>query len=255
MRRLLLVCCASLALAGCGQSVVTRPRLERSIQRSFANRYVAQAKLLGHHGVSVASLHTRAFCDKGGPTLPDRGPGSDWNCYLSFNDPNVPLPDGTGKFEMNVHANGCYTAGGSSKVVGLLTLTSVLGRTVANPVAEWDACFDPTGSDTPQPGEGPPATVSLPTGKVPISDGVVEPELSCSAGARGGCIGTLTASIHGRTVATVNYQLAPKEANGFSFPVAGGDRRLGTPMTLTVAPFLGKVAAPTSRVTLGPAAP
>lgn len=255
MPRATLLVISLLVVAGCGRSTITRPRLERSIQRSFDNRYVAQAKLLGREGVSVSSLHTRAFCDKGGPTLPDVGPGSDWNCYLVYDDPNVPLTDGTGKFELNVHANGCYTAGGSSKVVGLLTITSTLGRTVANPVAEWDGCFDPTGDNAPQPPGGAPATVSLPQGKVPISDGVVAPTLTCSAGARGGCIGTLSARIRGRTVATVNYQLPPKGDNDFPFPVAGPDRKLGTPMTLIVRPFLGKAATAMSNVTLGPPVP
>jgi hypothetical protein len=242
---------AMLAARG-GDQIVTRPRLERSMEQSFAQRYVAEAKVLGHSGVSTASLEPRAFCDKGGPGVPDEGPGSDWNCYLHWNDRNVPLPDGTGKFEMNVHSNGCYTAGGPSKLTGLATLTSTGGKTVDNPVYEWDACYDPGGAAAANPVAGTPASVSLPKGKIPIDQGTAGPELACSDGAVGGCIGTLTATLGGKTVASVNYQLAPKESNKFSFPLPNRDRALGTKLTLSAQPFLGKSAQPTSEVTLGP---
>jgi hypothetical protein len=32
-------------------------------------------------------------------------------------------PEGYGKFEVDVHSNGCYTAGGPSKLVGFQTRT------------------------------------------------------------------------------------------------------------------------------------
>lgn len=247
---------AALGLTACGGgSTVTRPRLERSLESTFSNLYVKQAGLLGHHGVTTRSLRAHAFCDKGGPAVADHGPGSDWNCYMAFADPNVPLTDGTGKFEMNVHSNGCYTAGGSTKVVGQLTLTNTRGKIVDNPVFEFDGCFDPTGSNASNRIQGTPAAASLPTGTVPIDAGVVKPELACSAGAAGGCVGTLTAKIGTRTVASVVYQLPPKGSNGFSFPLAGADRRLGTKVTLTATPFVGTAARSTATVTLGPPSP
>ena len=242
---------AMLAARG-GDQIVTRARLERSMQQSFVQRYVAEANVLGHSGVSTASLKPHAFCDKGGPGVADEGPGSDWNCYLHWSDRNVPLPDGTGKFEMNVHSNGCYTAGGPSKLTGLITLTSTGGKTVDNPVYEWDACFDPGGSTAANAVPGTPATVSLPTGKIPIDKGAASPELACSDGAVGGCIGTLTAMLGGKTVASVNYQLAPKETNKFAFPLPNRDRALGTRLSLSAQPFVGKIAQPASDVTLGP---
>jgi hypothetical protein len=259
-RRSLLLCGVAVALSitACGgsTSAVTRPRLERSLERSFANLDVKQAQLLGHSGVSLNSLHPHAFCDKGGPGVPDVGPGSDWNCYMYFKDPNVPLTDGTGKFEMNVHSNGCYTAGGSSKVVGLITITDTKGKVVDNPTFEFDGCFDTTGPNTqvPAPG-GTPSVVSLPTGAVPIEDGVVEPELTCSKGAVGGCIGVLTARVGTRTVGSVTIQLPPEGDNSFSFPVPSQDRRLGTKLALHFAPFVGTVKQATSAVTLGPPLP
>jgi hypothetical protein len=259
LKRLLPIAIAVMLVAGslsaCGGSVVTRPRLERSLAQTFSNEYVKQADLLGHQGVTVSSLHANAFCDKGGPNVPDRGPGADWNCYMHWNDPNVPLSDGTGKFEMNVHSNACYTAGGPSKLTGLLTITDTHGETVDNPVFEFDGCFDPSGSSTPVKSAGRPATVSLPHGQVPIDAGVASPELACSAGAVGGCIGTLTAKVGSKTVASVTYQLPPDGSNSFSFPLAGDDRKLGTKVTLRVNPFLGRTHNATSTVTLGPPPP
>jgi hypothetical protein len=243
----------ALGLTACGGgSVVTRPRLERSLAQTFSNLYVKQAALLGHPAVTVTSLKAHAYCDKGGPNVADHGPGADWNCYMVFNDPSVPLSDGSGKFEVNVHSNGCYTAGGPSKVVGLLQITSVTGKTVDNPVFEFDGCFDPGGSNAPIPPAGAPATVSLPTGAVTQDgSGVVGPELACSAGAPGGCVGTLTAKIGSQTVANLTYQLPPGGSNSFSFPLTANDRRVGTKITLSARPFVGTVRQPTSTVTVG----
>src|SRR3954449_12269381 len=140
---------AVLALSACGSSDVTRARLERNLPKTFSNLYVQQAALLGHKGITVQSLHARAQCDKGGPKVPDHGPGADWICLMRWKDPNVPLPDGSGKFELNVHSNSCYTAGGPSKLVGLITITDIHGNDVDNPVFEFDSCFDPGGSNKP----------------------------------------------------------------------------------------------------------
>src|SRR3954465_6471058 len=128
---------------------VTKARLERHLPVTFSNLYVQQAKLLGHKGITVQSLHAKASCDKGGPKVADRGPGSDWICMMSWTDPNVPLPDGSAKFEINAHSNDCYTAGGPSKFVGPLTITDAHGRDVTNPVFEFDSCFDPKSSNAP----------------------------------------------------------------------------------------------------------
>jgi hypothetical protein len=137
------------ALSGCGSSDVTKARLERDLPQAFSNLYVQQAKLLGHAHITVHSLHAQAQCDKGGPSVADHGPGADWICLMKWNDPNVALPDGSGKFEINAHSNDCYTAGGPSKLVGLQTITSTHGTDVPNPVFEFDSCFNPHGSDAP----------------------------------------------------------------------------------------------------------
>jgi hypothetical protein len=140
---------ASAGLVGCGGSDVTRARLERSLPVVFSRLYVQQAQLLGHKGITVQNLHAKAQCDKGGPNVADVGPGSNWICQMTWHDPNVPADNLPGKFEMNVHSNRCYTAGGPSKVVGTFTITDTKGNDVDNPVFEFDACFDPKSSNAP----------------------------------------------------------------------------------------------------------
>jgi hypothetical protein len=81
---------------------------------------------------------------------------------MRWNDPNVPLPDGSGKFELNAHSNDCYTAGGPSKLVGLITITDKNGKDVDNPVFEFDSCFNPKSSNKPT-GVNIPAPPTSPT--------------------------------------------------------------------------------------------
>jgi hypothetical protein len=131
-----------LALAGCGSPDVTRPRLEASLAPTFANLYVEQAGILGHPGVTVASVGARASCDRGGPKVADVGPGADWICMVSFHDDKGAEQDG--KFEVQARSNSCYTAGGPSKLIGLATIPDRSGNDVPNPVFEFDGCFDPT---------------------------------------------------------------------------------------------------------------
>src|SRR3954468_8841560 len=150
MRALLLsVILAAVTLAGCGGSDVTRARLERSLPPAFEQLYVQQAQLPGHQNITVANLHAKAQCDKGGPKVADRGPGADWICQMTWHDPNLAPGILPGKFEINAHSNDCYTAGGPSKVVGSFTIPDTHGNDVDNPVFEFDVCFDPKSSNRP----------------------------------------------------------------------------------------------------------
>src|SRR3954454_653004 len=145
----LLVGIALALLISTSKSNVTRSRLERSLPQTFANLYVQQAKILGHKGITVKSLHARTQCDKGGPNVADHGPGADWICLMTWNDPYLDPTLLPAKFEMNVHSNDCYTAGGPSKIVGLLTITDTHGNDVPNPLFEFDGCFNPNSSNRP----------------------------------------------------------------------------------------------------------
>jgi hypothetical protein len=129
------------ALAGCATDV-TRPRVEGSVGPVFANLYVQQQTLLGHPGLTPATVAANASCDRGGPQVPDKGAGSDWVCQVRWTDNTGKTQDG--KFELQVRSNGCYQAGGPSKLVGPLTIQTTTGKNVINPVFEFDACFDTT---------------------------------------------------------------------------------------------------------------
>jgi hypothetical protein len=245
------------ALASTSQTAVTKPRLERSLPKTFARLYVQQARILGHKGITVASLHARADCDKGGPNVPDRGPGADWICLMTWHDPYLDPTLLPGKFEMNVHSNQCYTAGGPSKIVGLLTITDAHGKDVPNPVFEFDGCFDPHGDNSPTritiaPKPNTPTTatadLSLPTGTITrTARGAVAPTLVCS-NATGGCAGTLTAALDGRPAGTRTYAIAPGRSASVTFDL--GTRPTGRTLVLTAHPVIGTAKTASARLAI-----
>jgi hypothetical protein len=228
MRRFIISVVAALAvvvavggavLAGTGGgSSVTQPRLERSLPVTFANLYADQARMLGHKGVTPASLHATAMCDKGGAVEDNVGPGSNWNCLMSWTDPNVPMPpEGYGKFEIDVHSNGCYTAGGPSKLVGFQTLTDTRGREVTNPVYEFDGCFDPNGDNTPTGTEFPSVLTVTTTALLPDSDHHVSLQLSCGTGSSG-CQGTVAAAAGPTPLGSVPFDIPEEQTARLAFP-------------------------------------
>lgn len=208
-------------LAGTGGgSSVTQARLERSLPTEFANLYAAQAKLLGHTGVTPASLNAKAMCDKGGAIEDNIGPGSNWNCLVSWTDPNNPMPiEGYGKFELDVHNNGCYTAGGPSKLVGFQTLTDTRGKEVANPVYEFDGCFDPHGDNTATGVEFPSLLNVTTTALLPDADRKISLQLSCGTGSTG-CQGTVNAKAGDTDLGTVPVDVQEEEIANLTFPNA-----------------------------------
>ena len=256
MRRSIITVLAALAvvlavsggvLAGTGGgSSVTKARLERSLSVEFANMYADQAALLGHPDVTPASLHAVAMCDKGGAVEADVGPGSNWNCLVGWTDPHVPMPpEGYGKFEVDVHSNGCYTAGGPSKLVGFQTLTDTRGREVPNPVFEFDGCFDPQGDNTPTGNEFPSLLNVTSTALLPDADRKVSLQLSCGTGSTG-CSGTVAAAAGSTSLGTAAFDLAEEQTGKLSFPTPVPGGASSVTFTLTVATGVG----PTSPVTL-----
>jgi hypothetical protein len=251
------------ALIASSSSSVTRARLERSLPQSFANEYVQQAAILGHKRITVQSLQARAQCDKGGPNVPDRGPGADWICLMSWHDPYLdPTLTMPAKFELNVHSNDCYTAGGPSKFVGQLTITDEHGKDVPNPVFEWDACFAPNGSSRPTgvtlaaPTTTTPATlpaeVSVASGRErPDGQGRIEVVLVCSSG-DGGCGGTVTARLGGRPLGSATYAIAPGSDGAVSFLLNRRERRSGGTLHLTTTPVIGGAQTRTAVARIAP---
>jgi hypothetical protein len=248
------------ALASVSKSSITRARLERSLPETFSNLYVQQARLLGHKGVTVRSLHTKAQCDKGGAGVVDRGPGADWICLMTWHDPNIDETLLPGKFEMNVHSNDCYTAGGPSKIVGLLAITDEHGNDVPNPVFEFDGCFNPTGSNRPtgvaltagttSTPTATPAALTLPNGTLDPDDlGHIRPRLACSAG-EAGCAGSITARLAGRELGTATYALAPGKTGTLVFTLPRATRPAAAPIVLTVKPVIGTAPKTPRELTL-----
>lgn len=253
-RTLIAVLTAVLLLAGLtvaavalgGGSTVTRPRLERSLAQSFSNIYVKQAAMVGRHGLAPADLHARAMCDKHGPDVADVGPGSDWICLMSWDDPQVPMPpEGYGKFEVNVHSNDCYTVASPTKLTGYQTITDARGREVTNPVFEYDACFDPGGDNAPT-GVSFPSLAGVTSTTVAL-DGDRHPllQLGCGTGADG-CAGTVTASAGDVDLGRASYRMKEEAIDRLTFPqaVPAGAKEV----TFTLHPSTG--AGPSSPSTL-----
>jgi hypothetical protein len=235
----LLVGGAAVAGSG-GGSAVTRARLERALPVAFSHLYVQRAQLVGHHDVTVKSLHAKAMCDKGGAVEADIGPGSNWNCLISWKDPENPMPpEGYGKFELNVHSNGCYTAGGPSKLVGYPTLTDTHGRVVVNPVSEFDGCFDPNGDNAPTGHEFPSLLQSTTTALLPDSHHRVGLQLSCGTGS-GGCRGKVAATAGHTRLGTVPFTIPEEQTDNLQFdtpvPHGAGDVTFTITTTRGVGP-------------------
>ena len=235
---------AATALNAHASSSITRPRLERNLPVAFSNLYVEQAGILGRTGITVGSLHARAMCDKHGPKVPDLGPGGDWTCLMSWTDPKVPLPDGWGKFELNVHANACYTATGPTRLTGFLTISDKTGRDVTNPLFEFDSCFDPHASNA--------ATGVLFSSALTLTSTALDPgsgrgptvDLSCSLGEKG-CAGTVSARSADGTTATATYDLEPGRKTGLALPgLSTGPAVLAFAPRTGTAPALSRLPSP-----------
>ena len=220
-RTILIVLAALIAVIGLASVVtatigntssVTRARLEKSLPVVFANTYVNQASLVGRQ-VTAASLHAKAMCDKHGPDVADIGPGGDWNCLMSWTDPQVPMPaEGYGKFELNVHSNDCFTASGPSKLTGFLPITDKHGKPVTNPLFEFDGCFDPH-SDNAATGVYFPSLFAITSPNVtPTAQGRTTVKVNCGTGSQG-CAGTVTATAGKVNLGKMPYKLK-EEATG-----------------------------------------
>jgi hypothetical protein len=142
--RTLTVLIAAAAIGGliaAGKPDVTKARLERTILTVYPNLYLQHAQILGYPGFTKADMGTKVACKRGGPKTKDEGPGSDWRCFIDYNDEKGMHQHAL--MEVTAKSNGCLVATAPSAIVGLLRLTDTHGRNVLNPVFEYDACYDP----------------------------------------------------------------------------------------------------------------
>jgi hypothetical protein len=123
-----------------GASSVTASRLEASISSTFSNLAVYQQQLLGRRVPAGAGLDVLPTCKRRGVSTPYRGQGDDWHCTLVVVGRQAQqMPLG---FDVNVRANGCYTAEGPPSVIGPATIRSRDRGVVPNPLSVFDGCFD-----------------------------------------------------------------------------------------------------------------
>jgi len=123
-----------------GPKGVTAGRLETSISATFSNLAVYQQQLEGHRLPAGASLYVLPSCKRRGVSTPYGGQGDDWHCTLSVVGHQAQqMPIG---FDVNVRANGCYTAEGPPSVIGPATIRRRGHGFVPNPLFVFDGCFD-----------------------------------------------------------------------------------------------------------------
>jgi len=82
----------------------------------------------------------RTRCHKGTRrTTPQVGAGENWVCVEAFERPDgvAALAD----YDVSVRTDGCFVATGPTQLVGPAQMQAVDGRTIVNPLAEFDACF------------------------------------------------------------------------------------------------------------------
>ena len=119
---------------------MTAGRLEASISTTFSNLAVYQQKLLGRRVPAGAGLDVLPTCKRRGVSTPYSGQGDDWHCTLDVVGRQArQMPIG---FDVNVRANGCYTAEGPPSVIGPATIRTRGRGVVPNPLFVFDGCFD-----------------------------------------------------------------------------------------------------------------
>lgn len=139
-RRLLVLASAIVAatvLTGCTPDD-TRQRVEADMTVDWSNQY-KNAQRLQHKPVP-SSLHDTVSCDKGGPKVPDRGPGKDWICIVRYTDPTTGKPAST-LYQLFVHGEACYTATDPKLIENSSLPDPTSGATNANPLEQFDGCF------------------------------------------------------------------------------------------------------------------
>jgi len=132
------------ALAGCGESAITRARLERALAPTFANLVEVQLLHMGLGPLPPPGVKAVASCRRISPGSRDAGAG-EWSCTLTWIGPNrVTLVD---TYDVHVMPGGCYTASVADAEghLGGPMIPAPDGTLTRNLLYVFDGCFDPAG--------------------------------------------------------------------------------------------------------------
>ena len=118
---------------------VTLARVEHDMSGNYANQFLLANKIAGHP--LAPPIPTAAKCDKGGPSIPDQGPGRNWICNVHYTDPTTEKPVSI-RYELQVRGEACYIAIDPKLIEKPSITDATTGATVPNPLAQFDGCFD-----------------------------------------------------------------------------------------------------------------
>jgi len=138
--RVLVLLAASVALASCGASAITRAPLERAVAGTFANLVELQLARMGLGPVPPPGIHSTATCHRVTPGRDDRGTG-DWVCTITWFGPNRAVM--VDAYEVAAAADGCYTAtvGPGEGNLGGPRIPTPDGREARNVLYAFDGCL------------------------------------------------------------------------------------------------------------------
>jgi hypothetical protein len=130
------IACATSVLAACGGSPITAARLNAAIGPTFTHLYAEQQRLIGNP--VDPGVYTTSSCERTGGVV--TGAGDDWVCaVIVYRRTGLPI---SANLEVRVRTNGCYEADSPLAAVGPPQLTAPDGSSNANPLTEFDGCFD-----------------------------------------------------------------------------------------------------------------
>jgi len=140
----------ALSAAACTPDV-TSQRVTTTFGQTFTRLYRLQLTELGRPSptpllrlgsggrVIRQQAYAHARCHKGARHSVQTGAGDNWTCIEFFQRPGGAIAEAD--YEVSVQTNGCLIATGPAQVIGKPQLQTPAGKTVVNPLSQFDACF------------------------------------------------------------------------------------------------------------------